>query len=101
MPKCPPVGPPQNTVRLSDLMGYGLTPAPSPFLPLGRPLPRPPLPKRNASIKEELQKEVAETFRATWETRDGNVVPAYENIKLNNDAVKLEATVLYADLADS
>jgi uridylate cyclase len=101
MREFPPVVPPQNTVRLSALLGYGLTPPPSPPPPFGRPLSRPTLPRRNASIKEDLQKEVAATFRATWETRDGNVVPAYETIKLNNDAVKLEATVLYADLADS
>jgi class 3 adenylate cyclase len=53
------------------------------------------------SLKEELQTEVAQVFRAVWEERDGNVVPEANDIKLGNDAVKLEATVLYADLADS
>jgi class 3 adenylate cyclase len=97
----PPVEPPQNTVRLSDLLAHGLMPPLSPPPPIGRPLPRPPLPKRNTSLREELQNEVTETFKALWETRDGNVVPAYDGIKLDNDAVKLKATVLYADLADS
>ena len=31
----------------------------------------------------------------------GNVVPESENLALTNDAVTLDATVLYADLADS
>ena len=53
------------------------------------------------SLKEELQIEVAEVFRAAWEERDGNVVPEADDLKLGNDAVKLQATVLYADLADS
>lgn len=36
-----------------------------------------------------------------WETRDGRVVPVPQNLGLGNDAVKLNATVLYADMADS
>jgi class 3 adenylate cyclase len=53
------------------------------------------------SLKSELESEVAEIFRSTWDERDGNVVPDEESVNLGNDAVKLEATVLYADLADS
>ena len=53
------------------------------------------------SLREELASEVAETFRARWDERDGSVVPEDDDIRLENDAVKLEATVLYADLADS
>ncbi len=53
------------------------------------------------ALKEDLQGEVASIFRSTWATRDGNVVPQDTNLKLTNDAVKLDATVLYADLADS
>lgn len=52
-------------------------------------------------LKADLESEVADIFRSKWEERDGNVVPGDENISLDNDAVKLEATVLYADLADS
>jgi class 3 adenylate cyclase len=53
------------------------------------------------SLKEELRKEVADIFGKNWSVRDGNVVPADVNLKLSNDAVNLEATVLYADMADS
>ena len=52
-------------------------------------------------MKEDLNNEVAAIFRSAWSERDGNVVPTDESIKLGNDAVKLTATVLYADLADS
>jgi class 3 adenylate cyclase len=53
------------------------------------------------ALKEDLEKEVAAIFRSPWQERAGAVVPADESIKLGNDAVKLDATVLYADLADS
>lgn len=53
------------------------------------------------SLKEELEKEVAATFRKVWTERDGNVVPTDVSIKLDNDGVNVEATVLYADMADS
>jgi class 3 adenylate cyclase len=52
-------------------------------------------------LKDELEKEVTATFRSAWAERVGNVVPTDESIKLGNDAVKISATVLYADLADS
>lgn len=53
------------------------------------------------ALKDDLNKEVATIFRSQWTTRDGTVVPEYDSVKLGNDAVKLKATVLYADLADS
>lgn len=53
------------------------------------------------SLKGELDAEVARIFRAQWSTRDGQVVPEEDDVQLGNDAVKLKATVLYADLADS
>jgi class 3 adenylate cyclase len=52
-------------------------------------------------MKADLEKEVAAVFRAKWDERDGNVVPEDDSLTLGNDAVKLKATVLYADLADS
>jgi class 3 adenylate cyclase len=52
-------------------------------------------------LRAELEAEVAAVFRAKWEERDGNVVPDDDDVGLGNDAVKLKATVLYADLADS
>jgi class 3 adenylate cyclase len=53
------------------------------------------------SLREEVQKEVAGIFRAAWTERDGNVVPTDESVKLTNDGVNVDATVLYADMADS
>lgn len=38
---------------------------------------------------------------AQWQTRDGQVVPETEDIVLKNGAVNLDATYLYADLANS
>ena len=52
-------------------------------------------------LKADLESEVADVFRSKWEERDGTVVPEDDSIGLDNDAVKLNATVLYADLADS
>jgi class 3 adenylate cyclase len=52
-------------------------------------------------LKADLEKEVAAVFKAKWDERDGNVVPDDDSLTLANDAVKLNATVLYADLADS
>ena len=53
------------------------------------------------SLKDELEKRVSEIFKARWDERDGNVVPDDDSLTLGNDAVKLKATVLYADLAES
>lgn len=53
------------------------------------------------SLKDELVKEISEIFRSPWEERDGSVVPEYSAVKLSNDGVNLEGTVLYADMADS
>lgn len=52
-------------------------------------------------LKDDLEKRVAEVFRTKWDERGGNVVPDDDSLTLGNDAVKLKATVLYADLADS
>lgn len=53
------------------------------------------------SLGSDLKSEVAAIFRAQWTERDGNVVPEDESIKLTNDGVNVDATVLYADMADS
>lgn len=53
------------------------------------------------SLGDDLQTEVKKIFRDAWTTRDGRVVPESEDIKLGNDAVKLDGTVLYADLDGS
>jgi class 3 adenylate cyclase len=50
---------------------------------------------------KELIAEAEEILRTKWETRDGRKVPEAEDVDLDNDAVTLEGTVLYADMADS
>lgn len=52
-------------------------------------------------LKDDLTKDVKAIFAEEWESRDGQVVPSDDDLKLGNDAVKLDGTVLYADLADS
>jgi class 3 adenylate cyclase len=53
------------------------------------------------TLHDELAATVNDTFAKQWTRRDGRKVPEPGEIKLGNDAVKLQATVLYADLADS
>ena len=53
------------------------------------------------SLSDDLKKEVLQIFKNNWETRDGTVVPDTSDIKLGNEAVKLQATILYADLVES
>jgi class 3 adenylate cyclase len=53
------------------------------------------------ALKEELETAVAAIFRESWAVRDGRVVPDVDNLRLGNDAITLNATVLYADMADS
>lgn len=53
------------------------------------------------ALKEDLEDQVGAIFGAKWEERDGTVVPTDTSVKLGNDAVNLDATVLYADLSDS
>jgi class 3 adenylate cyclase len=49
----------------------------------------------------DIKTAVAKIFRENWDPRDGTVVPSDSSVTLGNDAVKLSATVLYADLAES
>lgn len=53
------------------------------------------------SIADDLRGQVKSIFAGRWELRDGNKVPEPEDIQLGNVGVKLDATVLYADLAQS
>src|SRR5437763_1929023 len=53
------------------------------------------------AVEVELTTEVRQIFRSTWTSRTGTVVPESEDLGLGNDAVNLEATVLYADISDS
>lgn len=50
---------------------------------------------------QEVLAEVKEILATKWQTRKGVKVPEPENVKLGNDAVELDGTVLYADMADS
>ena len=53
------------------------------------------------ALKEDLDAEIKKIFREQWNTRYGNGVPESVDLKLGNDAVKLDGTVLYADLSGS
>ena len=53
------------------------------------------------ALKEDLEGAVKKIFRDGWSERDGEVVPEPEDLQLGNDAVNLNATVLYADMSGS
>lgn len=53
------------------------------------------------ALKADLDAYCYDTFVGTWEKRNGTVVPLDTSLKLSNDGINLNATVLYADLADS
>lgn len=53
------------------------------------------------SLKDDLTNSVASIFKEQWEKRDGQTVPDSSDLKLSNDAVSLDAVVLYADMSDS
>jgi adenylate cyclase len=48
-----------------------------------------------------LGSDIGKVFNATWNIRDGQVVPQTDDVVLANGAVRLHAVVLYADLARS
>src|SRR5229473_6685001 len=53
------------------------------------------------TFKTDLESTVKEIFESEWTEREGKVVPDLKGLSLDNDAAKLDATVLYADIADS
>ena len=54
------------------------------------------------SLRTDLESYCSDVFRSAWTTRDGTVVPDEDSkLGLKNEAIKIEGTVLYADLADS
>src|SRR5262245_34289938 len=53
------------------------------------------------ALSDDLKSDVTAILRERWTKRDGQVVPAMDDLKLSNDGVKLSAAVLYADMADS
>ena len=50
---------------------------------------------------QEVVAEIKDVFATKWQTRKGIKVPEPEDVRLGNDAVLQEGTVLYADMADS
>jgi class 3 adenylate cyclase len=48
-----------------------------------------------------LQSSIDEILQTTWARRIGQVIPEADTVKLGNDAVELEGTILYADLVES
>jgi class 3 adenylate cyclase len=53
------------------------------------------------TLKEEITAAVEATLADQWKTRKGRGVPVSEDLSLGNEAVVLDATVLYADLSGS
>jgi adenylate cyclase len=53
------------------------------------------------ALAEKLETDISTVLNATWNIRDGQVIPKTEDVVLANGAVKLDATVLYADLFHS
>ncbi len=53
------------------------------------------------ALKDDLTASVDTILRQEWNIRNGQVVPTSQDVTLAGGAVKLTATMLYADLADS
>lgn len=53
------------------------------------------------ALKDTLETEITRIFDTTWSSRDGQVVPETDDVALANGAVRLDAVVLYSDLANS
>lgn len=53
------------------------------------------------ALTDKLASDITSIFGTAWNVREGRVVPATEDVALTNGAVRLDATMLYADLASS
>lgn len=54
------------------------------------------------TLKTELEQWTYDTFKTAWTTREGTKVPDDDSrLGLKNEAIEIEGTVLYADMADS
>ena len=53
------------------------------------------------ALSDEINNDVTTIVSAPWDVRKGQVVPGTKSIKLAGGAVELDATFLYADLANS
>lgn len=52
-------------------------------------------------ILDDLKSGVNGILNTSWNMRDGRVIPSSDDVALDGGGVKLEGTVLYADLAQS
>jgi class 3 adenylate cyclase len=52
-------------------------------------------------LADDLRAEIATTLRSQWTIREGEVIPDTPDIKLGNEGVTLNATVMYADIDGS
>ncbi|MCP4383428.1 MAG: adenylate/guanylate cyclase domain-containing protein [Hyphomicrobiales bacterium] len=52
-------------------------------------------------VSDSIETNVQLVLNTSWDTRNGQVVPATEDVKLAGGAVNVTATYLYADLAGS
>jgi adenylate cyclase len=53
------------------------------------------------AFNDDIESEINDILAQPWSIRDGTVVPENDSVVLAGGAVKLEATMLYADLVDS
>ena len=53
------------------------------------------------ALADDLATDINSVLAFNWDTRDGQVAPTTDTISLAGGGVKLNATMLYADLADS
>lgn len=53
------------------------------------------------SLKDDLQADVENIYTQKWSRRDGRKVPEDSDLKSRNDAVDIDATILYSDLDES
>jgi len=53
------------------------------------------------TLSDDLSEKVENIFSQSVDDRDGRVVPYTDDVKLDSDSVKLDATLLYADLSQS
>jgi class 3 adenylate cyclase len=53
------------------------------------------------SFEYALTVKLRQIFGTKWESRNGTVVPDAESVSLGKDAVRINGTVLYADLVES
>ena len=53
------------------------------------------------TLKDDLSNKVSDILSQTWDMREGRIVPSTNDVALTGGAVKLDATVLYADLVQS